>query len=256
MYRLWVKQGIKLLSIKVLSATQVAPEVDEEELDGDLEELSEESEGTESWVYWFVTLKGNEFFCEVDEDYLLDRFNLAGLNAEVSQYTLAMELITDSLDDELEPQVWDDVERVARHLYGLIHARFVVTAKGLMKMAEKFKRAEFGRCPRVHCHNQAVLPVGLSDVPGNKGVKLYCPRCEDVYSPPTRKHALVDGAYFGTSLPHLVLQSYPSLLPQKTNDRYIPRIFGFKVHEAANEHRKQDMLRESMNNRLRKPREE
>jgi len=39
-----------------------------------------------------------EYFAEVDEDYILDRFNLTGLNGEVVQeYQRALDLITDSL---------------------------------------------------------------------------------------------------------------------------------------------------------------
>ncbi|KAI8925057.1 casein kinase II, regulatory subunit [Entophlyctis helioformis] len=211
-------------------------------------EGSEASNST--WVEWFLALRGNEFFCEVDEEYILDRFNLAGLNAEVQHYALALALVTDSLEEELQPHMWDEVERSARHLYGLIHARFVITNRGLSKMLEKLKQAEFGRCPRVFCHNQAVLPVGLSDIPYNQGLKLYCLRCEDVYTPSSRKHAVIDGAYFGTSLPHLLVQMYPAISPLKTHERYVPRIFGFRVHQSAEEQRKQERVREDMARRI------
>ena len=45
---------------------------------------------------WFLASKGNEYFCEVDEEYIVDRFNLTGLNAEVSGYSAALDLITDT----------------------------------------------------------------------------------------------------------------------------------------------------------------
>ncbi len=165
----------------------------------------------------------------MDEDYILDRFNLTGLNYEVPHCQQAYELITDSLntedyEEEFESALWDEIEAAARHLYGLIHARFILSQKGLAKMAEKFKKAEFGRCPRVLCQNQPVLPVGLIDTPGVKGLKLYCPHCEDVYTPPSRRYAGVDGAYYGTSFPHLLFQAFPELMPEKSIERYIPRI--------------------------------
>jgi casein kinase II subunit beta len=50
-----------------------------------------------SWISWFLSSKGNEYFCEVEEDYILDRFNLTGLNTEVQNYTQALDLITDNL---------------------------------------------------------------------------------------------------------------------------------------------------------------
>ena len=49
------------------------------------------------WISWFLSSKGNEYFCEVEEDYILDRFNLTGLNTEVQNYTQALNLITDNL---------------------------------------------------------------------------------------------------------------------------------------------------------------
>jgi len=51
-----------------------------------------------SWITWFLSTKGNEYFVEIDEDYILDRFNLTGLNGEVVQeYARALDLITDQL---------------------------------------------------------------------------------------------------------------------------------------------------------------
>lgn len=52
-----------------------------------------------SWVTWFLSTKGNEYFCEVDEEYILDRFNLTGLNGEVQHYPQALDLVTDALGE-------------------------------------------------------------------------------------------------------------------------------------------------------------
>ncbi|KAI9094726.1 casein kinase II, regulatory subunit [Phlyctochytrium arcticum] len=202
------------------------------------------------WVEWFQALKGNEFYCDVDEEYILDRFNLTGLNIEVQNYSLALDMITDALEEDLNEEQRLEVEKCARHLYGLIHARFILTTRGLGKMQDKFRHSEFGRCPRALCENQSVLPVGLSDVPGSRCVKLYCPRCEDVYNPISRRHLAVDGAHFGTTFPHLFLQAYPNTVQNRSLKRYVPKIFGFKVHHIANEHRKQDQLREQQQQRI------
>ncbi|OAX34601.1 hypothetical protein K503DRAFT_747185, partial [Rhizopogon vinicolor AM-OR11-026] len=174
-----------------------------------------DSEYSKCWISWFLSSKGNEYFCEVEEDYILDRFNLTGLNNEVSNYAQALDLITDNLDDDIQDELRGALDVQARLLYGLIHARWIVTARGLAKMLEKFKRVDFGRCPRVLCQSLPLLPVGLSDTPYEKSVKLYCGRCEDVYSPKSSRHGSIDGAYFGTSFPHLLFLVYPSLLPPK-----------------------------------------
>lgn len=68
-----------------------------------VEDLTSSSEGSyaKSWVSWFLSSKGNEYFCEVDDEYILDRFNLTGLNTVVRGYNTAFELVTDSLGASL-----------------------------------------------------------------------------------------------------------------------------------------------------------
>lgn len=83
-------------------------------------------------------------------------------------------------------------------------------------MVDKYKKYDFGRCPRVLCYGQPLLPVGLSDVPYQKAVKLYCQRCEDIYSPKSTRHGQIDGAYFGSTFPHMLLMVYPHLIVPKS----------------------------------------
>jgi hypothetical protein len=88
----------------------------------------------------FVSSRGNEYFCEIDEDYLTDRFNLTGLNTEVSYYQYALDLVTDVFDLDADDDLREQIEKSARHLYGLVHARYIVTTRGLAKMVRELQQ--------------------------------------------------------------------------------------------------------------------
>lgn len=122
------------------------------------------------------------------------------------------------------------VESAADTLYGLIHARFILTNRGMALMEEKYKQVHFGRCPRVHCQGQPVFPVGQSDIPREGSVKIYCPKCNDIYYPRSSRHRGIDGSYWGTTFPHLFLISYPEHRPQRPTQFYVPRVYGFRVN--------------------------
>lgn len=208
----------------------------------------------------------------------MDRFNLTGLNTEVQYYQHALDLVTDAFDLECDDKMRDAVEKSARHLYGLVHARYIITTRGLARMVwpgflvflflgmwrancnlfsaaqqlEKYKKADFGKCPRVMCNSHPLLPMGLSDIPNHKPVKLYCAKCEDIYNPKSSRHASIDGAYFGTSFHNILFQVYPTLVPTKSAERYVPRVYGFKVHSSAALIRWQTAQQEDMRRRLHK----
>lgn len=92
--------------------------------------------------------------------------------------------------------------------------------------------------------------MGQSDVANTSPVKLYCSRCEDLYNPKSSRHAVIDGAYFGTSFHNILFQVYPAMLPPKSQRRYEPRVFGFKVHAGAALSRWQGDQRDAMKDRL------
>jgi len=109
------------------------------------------------------------------------------------------------------------IESSAELLYGLIHARYITSRPGIQQMMEKYELTHFGYCPRVHCSGARVLPVGLTDTPGHQTVKLFCPSCLDVYTPPNSRFQAVDGAFFGTTFGCLFFMTFPELdiSPQK-----------------------------------------
>ena len=112
---------------------------------------------------------------------------------------------------------------------------------------EQYAAKEFGTCPLVQCNGQPVLPVGLRDEIGVDTAKIFCPKCKSVYQPPPIRSrsghhssnsgggGAVDGAAFGTTFPHLFLMTFNNLVPDPlpANSTYIPRVFGFRVHQSA-----------------------
>ncbi|KAE8152288.1 casein kinase II beta 2 subunit [Aspergillus avenaceus] len=209
-----------------------------------------DSDYTSYWRDWFISSRGNEYFCEIDEEYLTDRFNLTGLNTEVAYYQYALDLVTDVFDLDADDDLREQIEKSARHLYGLVHARYIVTTRGLAKMVDKYKKCDFGKCPRVMCEGHPLLPMGQHDIPNVSTVRLYCAKCEDIYNPKSSRHASIDGAYFGASFHSMLFQVYPSLVPAKSLSRYEPRIYGFRVHASAALARWQDQYREDMRVRV------
>jgi len=194
------------------------------------EEEEEFSDG--GWIQWFCSLEGHEFFAEVDEDYIRDNFNLYGLKAKVNHYNDAMDMILSQEspdEEELKDEMFLETYQDATDLYGLIHARFIMSPRGQAVMREKYLAGRFGVCPRVMCERQYVLPLGLSEELRTSRVKVFCPKCEEVYTP-KQKCTEVDGAYFGCSFPHVLLKTYPDVAPPLANIQYIPRIYGFKVY--------------------------
>lgn len=194
-----------------------------------------ESEYSEFWIDWFLGNKGNEYFCDIDVEYITDRFNLTGLNQYVDRISVLVDIISDrqQISEDQPEEIRRTYEDNAKLLYALIHARYIITLRGLNKMLDKYRNGDFGYCPRVQCKLTPLLPVGLSDTPRVESVKLYCPNCEDVYNPKSTRHASIDGAFFGTSFPAMFLQTYPELVPNHTTDIFTPKIFGFQVHDYA-----------------------
>eukprot|EP00953_Heterococcus_sp_UTEX-ZZ885_P035561 18355-Heterococcus_DN1.PRE.1 len=217
------------------SESKAAVHIARSHLDTCFSEASASDEDS-TWISWFVSLRGNEYFCEVDEEYIQDDFNLTGLSALVPYYDYALDMILDvevPPDQSLTEEQQEVVESAAEMLYGLIHARFVLTTRGMQSMLMKYQSGAFGRCPRIYCQGQAVLPVGLSDVPRNCTVAVYCPRCQDIFHPKSTRQANIDGAYFGTTFPHLFLLTHSELIPTRPSQIYTPRVYGFKINASS-----------------------
>ncbi|RDA90383.1 hypothetical protein CP533_5647 [Ophiocordyceps camponoti-saundersi (nom. inval.)] len=205
--------------------------------------MSTSSGVADSWISSFCALLGHEYFAEVSEEFIEDDFNLTGLQTQVALYKEALEMILDvepeddddddddieDMDEENESGLPEDqdratgrqrrhsnplselsvVESSAEMLYGLIHQRFICSRAGIQQMSEKYELGHFGCCPRFKCEMARTLPVGLSDIPGEDTVKLFCPSCLDVYVPPNSRFQTVDGAFFGRTFGALFLLTFP-----------------------------------------------
>lgn len=217
----------------------------------------------DSWIEWFLSFRGNEFFCAVDEDFITDRFNITGIGHDIPQFKKAYELISGSYSknyeilnrfnlfladqDENDGEIRNIIEKSARHTYGLIHSRFILTSSGLEKMLEKYEQGVFGTCPRVLCKQSKLIPSGISDITGVEGLKLFCPHCEDIYTPKSGRHASIDGAYFGITFAHMLAQTFPSTIAHtKDKKKYIPKIFGFRIADRSSKENNIDDFENNM----------
>ena len=142
-----------------------------------------------SWIAWYCSLSGHDYFVEVPDYYIEDDFNLVGLSSIVPHYDEALDMIldledaTEGMSRDTSPAHLKQVEASAEMLYIYIHARFLLTKQGLQFMASRYQDLEFGVCPRWHCGGCGVIPYGSSDSMGVDSMKLYCPRCNDIYEP-------------------------------------------------------------------------
>ena len=194
-------------------------------------------EEPKDWIHWFCKLKGNEYFVEVDEDFIKKEENLEGI--EVKNYLKVILSEKKTKDFNLTQELLRDLQEI-RDIYGFIHKRFINTPEGLGLMREKFINGIFGYCPRMLCNKQVMLPVGLSEDMRYSQVKVFCPLCQEVYKPrdifygysdkKIVKFDLPDGVFFGTSFPQSFLMHFPDLDPRINNTiKYIPKLYGFRI---------------------------
>ena len=185
----------------------------------------------EEWIGWFTSLPGNGLFCEVDKAYIEDSFNLTGLKQCLpGGYDKALGLILDKLDPN-EPET-KELSHNAALLYGLIHARYIITQRGLECMQRKYEAKEFGECSRMLCKGQAMIPMGCATDPKCGAVKLFCPKCRNVFNC-EKKYRHIDGAYFGPTFPNFFFMNFEEMVPEISSEQYIPKVFGFRVNEQS-----------------------
>ena len=191
------------------------------------------------WIHWFCKLRGNEYFVEIDENFIKNEENLTGI-----KYKNFLRILLSKKSPKestlLTPDLIEELHEI-RDIYGYIHKRFINSPMGMGLMREKFINGVFGYCPRILCNKQVLLPVGLSEDLRYSQVKVFCPLCQEVYKPRENlyhgysenksfKFDLPDGFFFGTAFPQNFLMYFPDLDPRINNPtRYIPKLFGFRI---------------------------
>lgn len=217
------------------------------------------------WIQQFVEAFGHDYFVLVAQDFIEDDFNLTGLLLQVPYYREALLTILDYQVETAEDH--NDAKKStassnksvatassgkaelpnkallshsADLLYGLIHARYITSKQGLTAMASKFERNEFGSCPRYYCDGMHLIPVGSTDIPGQETVRLYCPCCNDIYLPSSLRYLNIDGAFFGTTFPGLLVKMFPEIenqcrirISKYNNTDFGLKLFGFKINEMS-----------------------
>jgi casein kinase II subunit beta len=186
---------------------------------------------SQSWVSWFLQTPRGSIFVQIDAGYLSANYNLYGLRQKIPNFKYSLDLVRGAyLARESRPLEWpSDIDDYGVCLYGLLHARYLLTAAGQERMRQKYAGGEYPRCPRMLCRGRVCLPYGQSDDMAASGVQLFCPNCQDVYASPDPKFASMDGAFFGPNWVHFFIGKYPELVPREPPEKYVPRIFGFRI---------------------------
>eukprot|EP00915_Cephaloidophora_sp_WS-2016_P003560 GHVH01004812.1.p1 GENE.GHVH01004812.1~~GHVH01004812.1.p1 ORF type:complete len:296 (+),score=58.23 GHVH01004812.1:110-997(+) len=213
-----------------------------------LSDAMDECADDTNWCQWFCSLPGNEGFVLVDDEFLQDDFNLIGLGKFVPNMNKVLDFILDqentdseseSIDSHVSAEEEDDedLKMSAIVLYGLVHARFLMTNKGMLLALEKYSQNVYGSCPNVNCNGQNTMPIGISDTLNIDCAKVYCPMCCDIYHPTHGTDCWVagndiDGSFYGRSFaPAFFLRAIPSILPTLPVPKsFIPKIYGFRLH--------------------------
>lgn len=190
-----------------------------------------------SWTTKLSKLPGNNIFCEIPISFISDPLIMQWIQEydDKIHFKHALNLLITS--DSTNHEVNKDINDMAMRLYTLLHSKYVLSINGLNEIKTKHLNGVYGKCPRVLCNENYLLPIGLHDTPNTSFLKCFCSKCRDIYHPDSNYITAtnVDGAAFGTTLPHLLLNTLPQLSPQRNSQIFVPKIFGFRISANATE---------------------
>lgn len=182
-----------------------------------------------SWVENFCSTPRGKYMLQIDQNFLQDQFNNYGLIKIISQFKEAYRLIKcDNLNEYVQDNpVTREIEESAILLYGLLHARYLLTESALKAMRAKYNNGDYECCPRTSCQGTRCLPYGFHDEPNQGFLRIFCPRCKEVYLPENDELTKIDGAFFGHSYLLSLLSKFPDLVKEPVKTEL--RLFGFKI---------------------------
>ncbi|KAH0785835.1 Casein kinase II regulatory subunit family protein [Histomonas meleagridis] len=131
-----------------------------------------------------------------------------------------------------------NIEKLLPVAYGLVHSRFVISPDGLYDVQNKYSYGIYGKCPRISCKEEKVIPIGTSSKLGKANVKVFCPCCREIYEPYPKID--LDGAFFGPNMAHIFIDEMTDggvkIVEHRKNYRKFERkAFGFRVRLPARE---------------------
>ena len=190
-------------------------------------------EQVDPWIRQFCRQPQNAWYAAIDPEWAADWFNQYGISSHFDDFDLAIELISDRHNQSWSRMSEDHITTVhqqALRIYGLLHARWICQPRGMAQMKDKYEKAVFGRCPRFSCKGTKVIPMGQTLHMRRHSVKMYCPKCADIYRPPPE--FTLDGAHFGPAFPHMFLSEYEQFDKTKEFVPFEIKAFGFKIHRS------------------------
>jgi hypothetical protein len=102
-------------------------------------------------------------------------------------------------------------ERAIR-LYGILHARFLLTMTALDQAREEYSRNKFSYCHQYSCKSVTYLRYGQSDELNESILRLYYANCNKVYVADNSDFEVIDGAFFRPWWIHLFIYSFPEIV--------------------------------------------
>lgn len=187
---------------------------------------------SEKWVDWFFKLSIGKYFVRIDNDYLNDSFNIYGMREKIERNGFDFKTILKLVRGEYTHGIPHELNECAIQLYGLIHARYLMTKNGTELLLKNYLSGVYGKCPNFNCQFKC-LPYGIDSDPGNSCLLMYCPKCHDVYYSNHVDCMHIDGSAFYSSYLVPFEHEYPIIRGLELPPKPQLKLFGFKIEEES-----------------------